>query len=259
MKASRKRLLVANWKMNKTSSEARSFAQDLVASIGQQRDVHVVICPPFTALSAVSEAIEGSAVLLGAQNMHPERAGAFTGEVSADMLRELFVNYVLIGHSERRQLLGENGGFIHQKILAALRNQLKPILCIGETLEEHQSGDAKMVLQRQLEEALDGVTEKQAECLHIAYEPIWAIGTGQTATPQVAQEVQGFVREWVKGQFGEATADKIRLLYGGSMNADNAAELLAQPDIDGGLIGSASLEARSFLKLAEIAMQESLT
>lgn len=255
MKSFRKPILVANWKMNKTSIEARLFTEDLVSIFGQQREVTTVICPPFTALSAVSAALEGSTVVLGAQNMHPERAGAFTGEISADMLRDLFVSYVLIGHSERRQLLGESGAFIHDKVLAALGHQLKPILCIGETLEERESGQTETVLFRQLEEALYDLNDKQAEMLHIAYEPIWAIGTGHNATPEIAQEVQSRVRHWLSERFGATAAEKIRLLYGGSMKPENAASLLEQPDIDGGLIGGASLEVRSFAKLLEIASQ----
>lgn len=256
MKSFRKPILVANWKMNKTSAEARFFAEDFASTFGQQREVTTVICPPFTALSAVSSAIEGSTLLLGAQNMHPERAGAFTGEISADMLRDLFVSYVLIGHSERRRLFGETGAFIHSKVVAALAHQLKPILCIGETFEERESGQTETVLFRQLEEALQSLNEKQAEALHIAYEPIWAIGTGHNATPDIAQDIQGKVRNWLKNRFGESAADKIRLLYGGSMNPENAASLFEQPDIDGGLIGGASLEVRSFSKLLEIASSQ---
>lgn len=253
MKSFRKPILVANWKMNKTSTEARLFAEDFASTFGQQRDVTTVLCPPFTALSAVSAAIEGSTIILGAQNMHPERSGAFTGEISADMLRDLFVSYVLVGHSERRRLFGETNAFIHSKITSALAHQLKPILCIGETLEEREASQTERILFQQLEEALHELNEKQVETLHIAYEPIWAIGTGHNATPEIAQDIQSKVRNWLKNRFGEGVSEKIRLLYGGSMNPENAASLFEQPDIDGGLIGGASLEVRSFAKLLEIA------
>jgi triosephosphate isomerase (TIM) len=253
----RKKLIAGNWKMNKTSSDAVSLARELVLSLGTQADVDVVICPPFTALEAVAGAIDGSLIKLGAQNMHFEPSGAFTGEISAPMLRALFATHVILGHSERRTLFGETDELVNKKILAALKNQLRPILCVGESLAEREAGSTLKVVQTQTERSLDGVSREQAPGVIVAYEPVWAIGTGKVATSEQAQEVHAFIRELLTKLFGEPAAQRMRILYGGSMKPANAPELLAQRDIDGGLIGGASLEARSFIELVKAASESS--
>jgi triosephosphate isomerase (TIM) len=249
----RKKLIAGNWKMNKTSADAVSLARELVVSVGTQADVEVVICPPFTALEAVAGAVDGSLIKLGAQNMHFEPSGAFTGEVSAPMLRALFATHVILGHSERRTLFGETDELVNRKVLAALKNQLRPILCVGESLAEREAGSTLKVIQAQTERALEGVGKDMAASVVVAYEPVWAIGTGKVATAEQAQEVHGFIRGLLTKLQGEAAAQRIRILYGGSMKPANAAELLTQKDIDGGLIGGASLEARSFVELIRAA------
>jgi triosephosphate isomerase len=249
----RKKLIAGNWKMNKTPAEGAALARDLVAAAGQRTDVEMVICPPFTALDAAGRAVTGTLLRLGAQNLHPEKSGAFTGEVSADMLRDLRVSHVILGHSERRALFGETDAFVNQKVLAALKHQLRPIFCVGETLAEREAGTTLKVVQAQVERGLEGVGREQAAEVVVAYEPVWAIGTGKVATTEQAQEVHAFIRTLLAKLFGDAVAQKIRILYGGSMKPANAPELLAQPDIDGGLIGGASLEARSFLELVTAA------
>lgn len=247
--SSRKKLIAGNWKMNKTPADGVALAKELVAAAGKQADVEVVVCPPFTALDGVGKALEGSLLKLGAQNMHFEASGAFTGEVSAPMLRSLFATHVILGHSERRTYFGETDELVNKKVLAALKNQLRPILCVGETLAEREAGATLKVVQTQTERALEGVNGEMAASLVIAYEPVWAIGTGKVATTEQAQEVHAFIRGLLVKLFGAAVADKVRILYGGSMKPSNAPELLAQKDIDGGLIGGASLEARSFVEL----------
>jgi triosephosphate isomerase len=251
---SRKKLIAGNWKMNKTSADAVALVSDLVAAIGKQNDVEVVVCPPFTALEAVGKGLEGSTVKLGAQNMHPDASGAFTGEIAPPMLRAIFVTHVILGHSERRSYFAESDEFINQKVLSALKNQLRPILCVGETLAEREGGSTLKVVQTQTERGLEGVSKEQAAGIVIAYEPVWAIGTGKVATTEQAQEVHAFIRGLLTKLFTEAVAQKVRILYGGSMKPANAAELLAQKDIDGGLIGGASLEARSFADLVNAAI-----
>jgi triosephosphate isomerase len=249
----RKKLIAGNWKMNKTSADASMLVQEIVAEVGRSNDVDVVVCPPFTSLESVGKALDGSSVKLGAQNMHNEASGAYTGEISAPMLRSLFASYVILGHSERRTYFHENDKFINQKVLAALKNQLKPILCVGETLAERESGSTLKVVQTQVEADLEGVSREQATSMVVAYEPVWAIGTGKVATTAQAQEVHAFIRSLLVKLFGDAIAQKVRILYGGSMKPANAPELLAQKDIDGGLIGGASLEARSFVDLIKAA------
>jgi triosephosphate isomerase len=250
---SRKKLIAGNWKMNKTSADSVALVADIVTAVGRQADVDVVVCPPFTSLESVAKALNGSTVKLGAQNMHPEAGGAFTGEISAPMLRALFATHVILGHSERRAYFGETDAFINKKVLAALKNQLKPILCVGETLAEREAGSTLKVVQTQLEGGLEGVSMEQAATLVVAYEPVWAIGTGKVATTEQAQEVHAFIRGLLTNLFTGPVAEKIRILYGGSMKPANAPELLAQKDIDGGLIGGASLEARSFVDLVNAA------
>jgi triosephosphate isomerase (TIM) len=250
----RKKLIAGNWKMNKTASESVQLAQEIVTEIGKVVDIDIVICPPFTSLESVGKTIDGSIVKLGAQNMHPETSGAFTGEVSAPMLRAFFATHVILGHSERRQYFAETDVFINKKVLAALKNQLRPIFCVGETLAEREAGSTLKVVQTQLEAGLEGVSKELATSVIIAYEPVWAIGTGKVATTEQAQEVHAFIRTLLSKLFGEQIAQKVRILYGGSMKPANAPELLAQKDIDGGLIGGASLEARSFVELVRAAV-----
>jgi triosephosphate isomerase (TIM) len=245
----RKKLIAGNWKMNKGSADAVTLAKDIITEIGRGTEVDVVVCPPFTALEAVGQALEGSIIKLGAQNMHPEPSGAYTGEVSAEMLRSHYASYVILGHSERRTYFGESDTFINQKVIAALKAQLKPILCVGETLAERESASTLKVVQTQLEACLDGVSKDLATNVVIAYEPVWAIGTGKVATTEQAQEVHAFIRQLLGKIFGASVAGRMRILYGGSMKPANAPELLVQKDIDGGLIGGASLEARSFVDL----------
>ena len=250
----RKKLIAGNWKMNKTPADAVALAAELVTVLGKRTEVDIVVCPPFTALESVARTLDGSTIKLGAQNLHPEASGAFTGEISAPMLRSIFTTHVIIGHSERRSLFGETDSFINLKVLAALKNQLRPILCVGESLAERESASTLKVVQTQLEAGLHGMNKEQAAGLIVAYEPVWAIGTGKVATTDQAQEVHAFIRGLLTKLFTEPVAQRVRILYGGSMKPANAPELLAQKDIDGGLIGGASLEARSFVELVNAAI-----
>lgn len=251
-KHQRKPLIVGNWKMNKTTAEAIDFAHELVESVGRQTTVTAVICPPYTALGALAPVLEGSNIMLGAQNMYPGSSGAYTGEISAPMLRDHFVNYVIIGHSERRILFKEDDALINQKVRAALDANLRPILCVGETLEEREEGRTMDVVRLQIESGLKGTASANADRIIIAYEPVWAIGTGVTATPQMAQEVHAGIRDILEKEYGKKGC-KVLILYGGSMKPDNVEELLEQFDIDGGLIGGASLAARSFSQIIHAA------
>ena len=239
--------------MNCNAGEGAALASEIVAEVGQQTDVNVCFCPAFTALETVSKELNGSNISLGAQNMHFEASGAFTGEVSAEMLRHLFVNYVILGHSERREYFGETDAVVNQKTRAALAASLKPIVCVGESLEQREANETIAVIKTQVEAALAGVTAEESEALVIAYEPIWAIGTGKTATPEMAEAVHLEIRNCLTGLLGEEAAGKIRILYGGSMKPENADALLAQENIDGGLIGGASLKAQSFASLVQSA------
>lgn len=252
----RKYLIAGNWKMNKTASEGVDLIHEINIALGQTTEVSVAVCPPFTALEACAKELEESNIQLGAQNMYPKSEGAYTGEVSPVMLRSLFCSFVLLGHSERREYFKESDAFINEKVLAALESNLKPILCVGETLEQRESGDTMNVVRAQLLGGLEGVEKDGAEALVVAYEPVWAIGTGKTATPEMAQEVHAAIRDMLAERFGKAIAGKIRILYGGSMKPGNASELLDQKDIDGGLIGGASLQAKSFIELVEIAQSK---
>lgn len=240
--------------MNKNSAEARVLAEEIVASVGRQTEVDVVLCPAFTSMEAVARAIEGSTIALGAQNMSSHPSGAFTGEISSEMLRHLFCNYVILGHSERRTYFNETNLFINQKILLALESNLKPVLCIGETADQRRTNQTFDVLKNQLIESLDNVSSEKAHNVIIAYEPVWAIGTGEVASPELAQEAHFGVRGILKDLFGASASNKIRILYGGSMKPSNAADLMRQPDIDGGLIGGASLESKSFAQLVELGL-----
>ena len=250
--AQRKYLIAGNWKMFKTTAEAKALVEEIVQLNGNQPDVGVAVCPPFTALGTVGPILESSSVALGAQNMHPKPDGAYTGEISAQMLRDLYVSYVILGHSERRQYFGETDASVNEKTLAALASSLKPIVCVGETIGEREAGRTLDVVGTQIRDGLKGLTAENADALVIAYEPVWAIGTGKTATPEMAQEVHAAIRKMLVDQLGEA-GHKVRILYGGSMKPENAAELLEQPDIDGGLIGGASLKARSFMQIVDAA------
>ena len=248
--AERTPYLAANWKMHKTVAEAQAFVDALLPRIAAtQHDV--VICPPFTALGAVVERRYGTAVRVAAQNMHEEESGAFTGEVSAAMLVELDVEAVVLGHSERREHFGESDEALARKVPAAIAAGLEPILCVGESEEARDSGRTKGVLERQLQADLAQVEAAELARVVVAYEPIWAIGTGRTATPEQAQEACAFIRDVLRGRGGPA--DEVRILYGGSVKPANAAELLAQPDIDGALVGGASLDPEEFAAIVEAA------
>jgi triosephosphate isomerase len=252
----RKKIIAANWKMNMTLTETENFLQAFRPEVDEITTVEIVIAPPFTGLAKLSALLGGSQkIRLGAQNFYFEKSGAYTGEVSATMLRELFVKYVIVGHSERRQLFGETDSLINKKVLAAHANELKPILCVGETLEEREAGSEKQVLEKQLRGALAGVSSEQLVETVVAYEPVWAIGTGKTATSEQAQEAHAHVRAVLKELSDNATASKVRIQYGGSVKPSNAQELLSQPDIDGALVGGASLEVRNFAEIVKAGQQ----
>ena len=246
----RKKIVAANWKMNMTQAEAASFIETLSRELTEKSDVEVVIVPPFTAIAKVTEALGGSeSIKVGAQNMYWEKGGAFTGEISAAMLRDLFVRYVVLGHSERRQLLGETDEIVNRKVRAAHEASLRPIVCIGETLEQRERGEVEKVLGTQLRGSLAELGAKELNDTVIAYEPVWAIGTGKTASAEQAQEAHAFVRRTLAEISDEATANKIRIQYGGSVKPDNARTLMSQADIDGALVGGASLDPRSFAEI----------
>lgn len=258
MSKPRKPIVAANWKMFKTPSETADFFKTFLPVLGNLDGVDVVIAPPFPCLPAASDNAGKSIVRIAAQNMHPEPSGAFTGEVSAIMLRELYVTYVILGHSERRTLFGETDAFINRKVVTALASNLKPILCIGETLEERDAGRIEEVLQRQLTAGLAGVSSDEALELVLAYEPVWAIGTGRTASSAQAQEAHAFIRSVLEKTYDAATARRIRIQYGGSVKPSNAGELSAQPDVDGFLVGGASLESGSFYEIIRATVHSSV-
>ena len=245
----RRPLIAANWKMHKTNQEAKDFMKDLLPLIADLKDVDVLICPPFTAISTVDQCRQDSKVLLGAQNMYFEEKGAFTGEVAPGMLKEINCEFVILGHSERRWIFGENDELINKKVISAFEHDLIPVLCVGEKLEERESGQTEQVILKQLENDLKGVSEDHLKNMVIAYEPVWAIGTGKTATPDDAQAIHKFIRAYIAKLYNQKVADEVIIQYGGSMKASNAPELLAQPDIDGGLIGGASLKAETFVPI----------
>lgn len=243
--------IVGNWKMNTTLSEAVRLASDVARAVEtDDSQVSIGMCPPAVWLEAVAERVTSSSVWVGAQNVHPDVSGAFTGEISVPMLQEVGCEAVIVGHSERRQIFGETSDFVARKVRAALAGGLVPILCVGETLEEREAGNAQRVVLDQLEASLDGVSEVQSGRLVIAYEPVWAIGTGRTASPEQAQEMHGVLRGHLDARLPGVD---VPLLYGGSVKPGNAEELFRQPDIDGGLIGGASLEAEPFLAIIEAA------
>ncbi|MBQ1291451.1 MAG: triose-phosphate isomerase [Lachnospiraceae bacterium] len=238
----RRRIIAGNWKMNKTPSEAKELVA-LLAPLVKNDDVDVVYCVPAIDIVPVAEAVAGTNVMVGAENMYIEDKGAFTGEISPDMLVDAGVKFVIIGHSERREYFKEDDAFLNKKVLKAFEKGLTPILCCGETLEQREAGVTLDWIRLQIKSDLQGVSAEQAASMVIAYEPIWAIGTGRTATSEQAEEVCKAIRELICEIYDEATAEAIRIQYGGSMNAGNAAELLSMPNIDGGLIGGASLKA----------------
>ena len=250
----RKKIVAANWKMNMTQAESAAFVETFLRELGDFDEVEVVIVPPFTALAKVGEGLSASqTVKLGAQNMYSEKSGAFTGEISAAMLRDLFVRYVVLGHSERRALLGETDEIVNRKVRAAHEASLRPIVCVGETLEQRERGDVEKVIGTQLRGSLAGLGSKELSETVVAYEPVWAIGTGKTASAEQAQEVHAFIRKTLSSMSDAATASKMRIQYGGSVKPDNAAELMSQPDIDGALVGGASLDPRSFAEIVKAA------
>ena len=246
----RKKILAANWKMNLTNIEAESYVEAFLNEIGEVNDVEIVIIPSFTSIPTLVQA-SGKApfIRLGAQNMHWEKDGAFTGEISATMLRALFVKYVVIGHSERRALFGETDEMVQKKVHTALEAGLRPIMCVGETLAERDAGSVQKVLRRQVEEGLKGVIADRLTEIVIAYEPVWAIGTGRTATPAQAEEVHAFLRSLLVELFDQTAAGRMRIQYGGSVKPENAEELMREPNIDGALVGGASLDAHSFARI----------
>ena len=246
-------LVAGNWKMNTDLVTARMLAKEVVDEIGDPGDVKVVVCPPFISLHDVSEVVRTTPVGLGAQNMHAEDYGAFTGEVSAPMLRSVGCQYVILGHSERRQFFGETDEGVNRKIKQAFAHDLVPIVCVGETLDERRAGREKEVVKRQVTEGLEGISIDDPAWLVIAYEPVWAIGTGETATPQQAQEMHALIRELLKEKYGDTKGRKIHILYGGSVKPSNAAELFGQQDVNGGLIGGASLKASDFIAIVQAA------
>jgi len=246
MDKERKLIIAGNWKMNKTVAEALDLVNGLKRELSTVKEVDIVVCPPFTALSEVSKAILDSNIRLGAQNMSEHNVGAYTGEIAAVMLKEFSVRYVILGHSERRQYQKESDELISRKALAAHAASLKPIICVGETLQEREAGLTEKVLETQVRGSLAGLTREQMVETIIAYEPVWAIGTGKTATTEQAQQAHAFIRRLLVGLFDEATARKVRIQYGGSVKPNNARELMSQPDVDGALVGGASLEVRSF-------------
>lgn len=248
----RKPIIAGNWKMNKTISEAVELVNVLKEKVADITDVEIVVAPPFTALSAVSQTIKGSNIKLSAQDMHWEKSGAYTGEISPLMLKDVGCEYVIIGHSERRMYFGETNETVNKKVKSAHTHSIKPIVCVGERLEEREAGITNDVVRDHVTNGLAGLTAEQILSTVIAYEPVWAIGTGKTATPEQAQEVHKFIRELLANMYSSEIAEQVRIQYGGSVRPDNIAQLIAEPDIDGGLIGGASLDAESFTKIVKL-------
>ena len=246
MNKERKLIIAGNWKMNKTVAESLDLVRSLKIELTNVKEVDIVVCPPFTALGEVSKAILDSNIRLGAQNMSENGVGAFTGEIAAGMLKEFSVRYVILGHSERRQYQKESDTLISKKALAVHAASLKPIVCVGETLAEREAGQMEKVLETQVRGSLAGLTKEQMVETVLAYEPVWAIGTGKTATTQQAQDAHAFIRGLLVKMFDESVAKKVRIQYGGSVKPSNSRELMSQLDVDGALVGGAALEARSF-------------
>lgn len=238
----REKYIIGNWKMNKTASEGASLVNSLAVRLTGEEKTKVVVCPPFTALSAVKEKLEGVTIELGAQNVHYMPSGAYTGEISVDMLKDLGVTHCIVGHSERREYFGETDETVHKKLEVLLDKNITPVLCVGESLAQRQNGEYKEFVEMQIRHALDNLDTRKIEKCVIAYEPIWAIGTGVTATSAEAQDMCEFIRYVVKKMFGEDTASNISILYGGSVNLGNVKEIMSEEDIDGVLVGGASLK-----------------
>ena len=244
-------LIAGNWKMYKTIGESVELVEALLRDLGDANDREVLVCPPFTALHALSPLLQETPIGLGAQDVYPESQGAFTGEISPLMLKDVGCRYVLVGHSERRQIIGEGDELINRKLRAALANDIRPILCVGETKPQRDAGNAEDVVIGQVRAGLDGVTAAALVQVVIAYEPVWAIGTGDTATPDDAQAMHATIRRTLAELYDQAAADGLRIQYGGSVKPDNVDELMSQPDIDGALVGGASLKADSFLRIVQ--------
>lgn len=243
----RKKVIAGNWKMNMDLHQSQKLVSEIINGLGKDNKAEVILCPPFTSLNEVNFLLKGTPVKLGAQNMYYEESGAYTAEISADMLKSVGCEYVILGHSERRVIFNESDELINKKIKAAITKELKPIFCIGELLEQRESGETMKVVSMQSEKGLEGITSEQMKNIIIAYEPVWAIGTGKTATPEQAQGVHAFIRELVAKKFSTSVAENLIIQYGGSVKPDNAGELLSQKDIDGALVGGACLKADSFL------------
>ena len=251
MNKERKLIIAGNWKMNKTVAEALTLVNDLKRDLGSVKEVDIVVAPPFTALESVGKAVIDSNIKLAAQNMSENNFGAYTGEICAGMLKEFSTRYVILGHSERRQYQKETDALIAKKAAAVHAANLKPIVCVGETLAEREGGLMEKVLETQTRGSLAGLTKEQAVETVVAYEPVWAIGTGKTATTQQAQDAHAFIRKVLVSMFDAEVARKVRIQYGGSVKPNNAKELMSQPDVDGALVGGASLEARSFADIVK--------
>ncbi len=249
MNLKRKSIIAGNWKMNKNTAEARELAVKLAPLVAGVKDREIVLVPTFTALQTVAEAIKGTNMTLAAQNLHWEDKGAFTGEISAEMLLDLGCKYVIIGHSERRQYFGETDETVNKKVMQALRKGLMPIICVGETLTEREAGKLQDVIGRQVTDGLKNVNADDMKKVVIAYEPVWAIGTGKTATPEQAEEVHALIRRVVKMLYTDDIVERLRIQYGGSVTPENVSALMAKPDIDGALVGGASLKPESFAAL----------
>jgi len=247
----RRPIMAGNWKMNKTVSEAIDFIRELKALVADVRNTDIVVAPTFTALGAVSREIEGGNIELAAQDVFWESSGAYTGEISPGMLKDVGCRYVIIGHSERRQYFGETNESVHKKIKACLAMDLYPIVCVGEALEEREAGKTFDMVKIQVIQCLEGFSREEVERITIAYEPIWAIGTGKTATPQQAEEVHAFIREQMGQMTNRQVSEGVRIQYGGSVNPDNISDLMLQPNIDGALVGGASLKADAFSRIVK--------
>lgn len=243
-------IIAGNWKMNKTAKETKELLAELVPLVADAA-CEVVVCVPFTDIAMAKRMTKKTNIKVGAQNIHWAESGAFTGEISGAMLKELKVEYVVVGHSERRQYFGETDETVNKRVAAALAHRIRPIVCVGETLEERETGKTEEVLFRQITEGLKGFKSKDFDKIVIAYEPVWAIGTGKTATKEEADETIGFIRRTIAKKFSKNIAEKVRIQYGGSMNPKNASELMSMPEIDGGLIGGASLKAEDFAKVVK--------
>lgn len=252
----KKPLIAGNWKMFKTTEEAIALVQTIKAGVYKVSDCEVVLCPPFTALTAVAKALGDGRIELGAQNMYPETEGAYTGEISPLMLKDIGCRYVILGHSERRQHFHETDALVNQKVKSALRFSLIPIVCVGETLKEREAHQPFEVVKKQIDHSLKELSKEDIMKTVIAYEPVWAIGTGRTATPEQAEQMQSYIRRLFKEKHGEDTASRISILYGGSVKPDNIAALIQKPNVDGVLVGGASLKAEAFIQIVKASASE---